>query len=84
MLAAGAIDKPTHDARRATYDGARTLQRRLRGARRAALGAVLRNLDEIAARGDMNASRLPALFETRRAQPPVVGERAAADAMAGG
>ena len=64
MLAAGALDQPTHDARRATYDGARRLHRKLGGARRAALGAVLRNLDEVAARGDLNASRLPALFET--------------------
>ena len=64
MLAAGAIDVPVHDARRATYDGARRTHRKLRGARRAALGAVLRNLDVVAARGELNASRLPALFET--------------------
>jgi hypothetical protein len=64
MLAAGAIDRATYDARLATYDGARGLERKLSGTRRAALGAVLTNLDEIAARGDLNASRLPELFET--------------------
>jgi D-glucuronyl C5-epimerase C-terminus len=64
MLAAGAIDKPTYDARLATYADARKLVRKLGGARRAALGAVLGNLDAIAARGDLTASRLPELFET--------------------
>ena len=64
MLAAGAIDQATHDARLATYVDARQLWRKLRGARRAALGGVLRNLDEVARRGDLGVSRLPALFET--------------------
>lgn len=64
MLKAGAIDRATYDAHRATYASARKLKRKLEGARRSALGAVLDNLDDIAARGDMTASRLPALFET--------------------
>jgi len=64
MLAAAAIDRQTYDARLATYLDARTLQRKLGGTRRAELGAVLRNLDEVAARGDLNASRLPELFTT--------------------
>ncbi|MEY2515499.1 MAG: hypothetical protein QOJ89_2857 [bacterium] len=64
MLAAGAIDQATHDARLATYAGARRFLRRLRGARRAAMGAVITNLDQIAARGDLDATRLPELFET--------------------
>jgi hypothetical protein len=64
MLAAAAIDQATYDARLATYADARRLLRKLRGARRAALGAVLGNLDAIAARGDLNVSRLPELFET--------------------
>ncbi|HEV7804371.1 MAG TPA: D-glucuronyl C5-epimerase family protein, partial [Solirubrobacteraceae bacterium] len=64
MLAAAAIDRTTYDARLATYADARRLLRKLRGARRAALGAVLANLDAIAARGALNASRLPELFET--------------------
>ena len=64
MLAAGAIDRETYDAWLATYLDARKLQRKLSGTRRAELGAVLGNLDAIAARGDLNVSRLPALFET--------------------
>ncbi|MEA2220321.1 MAG: hypothetical protein QOJ35_2947, partial [Solirubrobacteraceae bacterium] len=64
MLAAGAIDQATHDARLATYVDARRLVHRLRGTRRAALGAVVRNLEQIAARGDLDATRLAALFET--------------------
>ena len=78
MLAAGAIDQATHDARRAIYGEARRLRAKLSGARRAALGAVLRNLEDVAASGGLTASRLPALFRDRRAQPPVVVERAAA------
>ena len=64
MLAAGAIDQAAYDARLATYLDARKLWRKLGGTRRAALGAVLGNLDAVAARGDLNVSRLPALFET--------------------
>ncbi len=64
MLAAGAIDQVAYDARVATYLDARRLLRKLSGTRRGALGAVLGNLDAIAARGDLNVSRLPALFET--------------------
>jgi len=64
MLAAGAIDQPTHDARRTTYAAARRLLRKLSGARRADMGSVLRNLEEIAGRGELTVSRLPALFET--------------------
>ena len=64
MLAAGAIDRATHDARRATYSDALQLRRKLSGARRAALGAVLRNLEDVAAAGMLTVARLPALFET--------------------
>ena len=50
---------------RAIYDDAlRELRSKLRGARRAALGAVLRNLEDVAARGGLTARALPALFET--------------------
>ena len=66
MLAAGAIDRATHDERRATYADALKLRRKLSGARRAALGAVLRNLEDVAAAGGLTVSRLPALFETVR------------------
>jgi len=64
MLAANAIDRATYGARMATYLDARGLHRRLKGARRDALGGVLANLDAIAARGDLTVSRLPELFET--------------------
>ncbi len=64
MLAAAAIDRAAYDDRLRTYLDARKLQRNLSGTRRAELGAVLRNLDDVAARGDLTASRLPALFTT--------------------
>ncbi|MDP1846294.1 MAG: D-glucuronyl C5-epimerase family protein [Solirubrobacteraceae bacterium] len=64
MLAAGAIDRATHDDKRAIYADALRLRRKLSGARRNALGAVLRNLENVAASGGLTTSRLPALFET--------------------
>lgn len=64
MLAAGAIDQATHDARRATYVDAIAFRGRLRGARRAAMGAVIANLEDVAAAGELTVSRLPALLET--------------------
>jgi len=64
MLAAGAIDRAFHDDKRAIYVNALGLRGRLSGARRAALGAALRNLEDIAASGGLTVSRLPALFET--------------------
>ncbi|MGI8730377.1 MAG: D-glucuronyl C5-epimerase family protein [Solirubrobacteraceae bacterium] len=64
MLKADAIDRSTYDAHRATYADARRLRRKLSGARRSALDAVLDNLENVAARGDLTVSRLPALFET--------------------
>lgn len=64
MLAAGEIDQATHDARRATYVNAIAFRGKLSGARKAAMGAVIRNLEDVAAAGGLTASRLPALFET--------------------
>ncbi len=61
---AGLVDPATHDAHRATYDAAVATRGRLRGARRVALGAVLANLEAIAARGQLGPSRLPALMVT--------------------
>ena len=66
MLAAGEIDQATHDDRRAIYADATRLRGKLSGARRAALGAVIRNLEDVAAAGGLTVSRLPALFETVR------------------
>jgi hypothetical protein len=64
LLASGAIDQATRDDKRAIYADALRLRGRLTGARKAALGAVLRNLDDVAASGELTASRLPALFAT--------------------
>ena len=64
MLAAGEIDQATHDDKRAIYVDALALRGKLSGARRVALGAVLRNLEDVAAAGGLTASRLPALLET--------------------
>jgi hypothetical protein len=64
MLAASEIDQPTYDRFSATYGDALALRKKLKGTRRAAMSAVLRNTEEVAASGQFNASRLPALFET--------------------
>jgi D-glucuronyl C5-epimerase-like protein len=64
MLATAAIDQPTHDAYQRVYADALRTRARLRGTRRMALSAVLRNLEAIAASGALVFSRLPALFET--------------------
>ena len=78
LLAAGAIDVPTYQARRAAYEDAKRAVRKLSGRRRVELGAVVRTLEGIAARGALTASRLPAAVADARAQPPVVDDRAAA------
>jgi hypothetical protein len=64
LLAAGAIDAPTHDADRALYDRAAGLRRTLTGARKVELGAVVTTLEAIARAGALTPSRLPALFAT--------------------
>ncbi|HVF79132.1 MAG TPA: D-glucuronyl C5-epimerase family protein [Solirubrobacteraceae bacterium] len=64
MLAAGEIDQATHDDRRAVYVNALAFRGKLSGARKVAMGAVIRNLEDVAKAGGLTASRLPALFET--------------------
>ena len=64
MLAGGQIDQQAHDGYRLVYADALRLRSKLRGARRVALGAVLRTFEYIAASGQLTVSRLPALFET--------------------
>lgn len=64
LLDEGAIDRAVHDDRRATYDRARALERKLQGARLVQLRAVRRTLDAIAGRGRLTVSRLPALWLT--------------------
>jgi len=66
MLAAAEIDQATHDLDHGIYVNALALRSKLSGARRNALGAVLRNVEDVAAAGGFTATRLPALFETVR------------------
>lgn len=64
MLAAAEIDQPTHDRYLTIYTNALATRKKLTGARKVSLAAVVRNLEEIAATGQFIASRLPALFQT--------------------
>ncbi len=64
MLEAGAIDQARHDGWRAEYDRSRRTWKRLRGARRTQLGAVLRTVQDVAGSGRLTATRAPALFLT--------------------
>jgi D-glucuronyl C5-epimerase C-terminus len=64
LYASGAVAQADYAADRATYSNARARVKRLSGARRLELGGVLRDLDDMAARGQFSASRLPALFLT--------------------
>src|SRR5690242_1021147 len=64
LLAQAQIDPAAYSADRATYSDARAKVRKLGGARRLELSGVLRDLDDMAARGRLTASRAPALFLT--------------------
>jgi hypothetical protein len=64
LLAAGQLAQPDYAADRATDSDARAKVRKLSGARRLELSGVLRDLDDMAARGQLSASRAPALFLT--------------------
>jgi D-glucuronyl C5-epimerase C-terminus len=65
MLRAGAIDATQHDARRAEYGRVKKTVKRLpAGLRRNELGAVVRSVDGIAARGSLTVSRLAPLWLT--------------------
>ncbi|WP_205697289.1 D-glucuronyl C5-epimerase family protein [Conexibacter sp. SYSU D00693] len=64
LLDAQAIDQAHHDRWRTAFDDARRTWRRLRGARRTALGSVIRTTQDVAASGRLTASRAPALFLT--------------------
>jgi hypothetical protein len=64
LLAAGAIDLPTYQARRASYEDAKRVVRKLSGRRALELGAVVRTLEGIAARGALTASRVEPLWMT--------------------
>jgi hypothetical protein len=64
LYASGAVAQADYAADRATYSDARARLKRLSGTRKLELGGVLRDLDDMAARGQFSASRLPALFLT--------------------
>jgi D-glucuronyl C5-epimerase C-terminus len=64
LLKARQIDQMTHDADRRAFDDAIRTSRKLSGTRRSELLAVLANLHDIAARGELTAARLPSLFAT--------------------
>jgi hypothetical protein len=66
LYASGAVAQADYAADRATYSDARARVKKLSGARRLELAGVLRDLDDMAARGQFTASRLPALFLTLR------------------
>ncbi len=60
----GQLDRSDYDAYGASWNAAQRLVKHLSGIRRAELGAVIANLSEIAAAGELGPSRLPALFLT--------------------
>jgi hypothetical protein len=64
LLAAHQIDRVAYTGDRRAFDDAIRTSRRLRGTRRAELLDALANLHDIAARGELTASRLPQLFAT--------------------
>jgi hypothetical protein len=64
LRAAGEIDAATATRDRRAFDDAIRTASRLSGTRRDELQAVIANLHDIAARGELTAARLPALFAT--------------------
>ena len=61
---AGALDDAAYAERRAAFADARRAVRRLAGTRKAELRAVVRTLEDVAARGKLTASRVAPLFLT--------------------
>ncbi|MDQ3608648.1 MAG: hypothetical protein M3459_07090 [Actinomycetota bacterium] len=64
LESSGKLSSTEHDRHRARYDRAKETVRRLEGARRANLGAVVDRLEHLTARGRLASSRAPVLFET--------------------
>jgi D-glucuronyl C5-epimerase C-terminus len=60
----GAITEPMYRQYQGEYSAARTSLRRLSGTRAAELGAVVANVEAMATRGLLSASRLPVVFTT--------------------
>src|SRR4051794_20469814 len=67
LLAAGQIDQPTRDARQAQLRSIIRVYAGLSGTRKAELGAVIDNADQIGAAGNLIPSRLNPVFETLQA-----------------
>lgn len=67
LLATGQIDQATYDRDLGDFKRASELARKLTGARRAALSGVVADLEGMAVRGTVDASRLPALMATLEA-----------------
>ncbi len=64
LRASGAIDDATYAERRAAYEDAKKKVKKLKGARKLELGAVVKTLEDVAARGQLTVSRLNPLFLT--------------------
>ena len=64
LRASGAIDSTMYAARRAAYDDAKKRVKKLKGARKVELGAVIATLEDVAARGQLTPSRLAPMFLT--------------------
>jgi hypothetical protein len=64
MLDAGTLAPEAYSADKATYADARRKAKKLSGARRLELSGVIRDLEDMAARGQFTPSRMPPLFLT--------------------
>src|SRR3954470_5367633 len=64
MYAGGSLPQADYAADRATYADARAQAKKLSGSRRLELSGVIRDLEDMAARGQFEPSRMPPLFLT--------------------
>jgi len=64
LRAAGAIDEAAYAERRAAYEDAKRTAKKLSGARKVELRAVVSTLEDVAARGQLTPSRLAPMFLT--------------------
>jgi hypothetical protein len=64
LVSAGTLTPEDYQAHRATYSDAKATVKKLVGTRRAELNGVVSDLDDMTGRGQLTASRVPALFLT--------------------
>src|SRR3954467_1359917 len=64
LVSAGTLAPEDYAAHRATYSDAKATVKKLVGTRKAELNGVVSDLDDMAARDQLTASRVPALFLT--------------------